>query len=109
MSGAQSSGSRLIISVVEFTISFKVQDAPSKESLPAAGLRMENSPSIQGPAGKTFQKPSNNLPIHVVYLVVSLFFRTFALSILKLASEKRHPRVLYIVKQTAASGPEPSA
>ena len=34
-----------------------------KRVSPAAGLRMEILPSIQGSAGKTFQKPSNNLPI----------------------------------------------
>jgi hypothetical protein len=36
-----------------------VQKAPSKESLPAANLKMEISPSVQVPADKTFQKYSN--------------------------------------------------
>ena len=45
----------LIISVIEFKMQSQVQDAPVKESLPTADLKMENSPSIQGSADKTFQ------------------------------------------------------
>ena len=45
----------LIISVIEFKMQSKVQDAPVKESHPTADLKMENSPSIQDSADKTFQ------------------------------------------------------